>query len=115
MSTVATIDKSLLKSLAKKGFTEEDIYNDLLSRGIDQNDARQMIEECKRDNCLKQQKTGLTLLVIGSVFCFVSCIFTMLEVMPALTNFFLYGMTSTGVAIVFGGLIMVFEKTSSLA
>jgi hypothetical protein len=108
-------DKSSLKEMAKKGLNEEQIYEQLIEQQFSPTEAREMIETCKKENCMRQQKNGLTLLVIGAFTCFVSCLFTMLELMPSLTNFFLYGMTSAGVMVVFGGLIMVFEKSNSLA
>jgi hypothetical protein len=108
-------DKSSLKGMAKKGLSEEQIYEQLIEQHFSPMEAREMIETCKRENCMKQQKNGLTLMVIGAIICFTSCLFTMLELMPSLTNFLLYGMTSAGVIVVFGGLIMVFEKTHSLA
>jgi hypothetical protein len=114
MTSTFTPDKKLLKDLARQGLTEEQIYDHLIGTHISPSDARQMIEECKKENCMKQQKMGLTLLVIGSFICFTSCVFTMVEIMPSLTNFFLYGMTSAGVVVVFGGLVLVFEKTHSL-
>lgn len=114
MASTFIADKKLLKDLTKKGLSEEQIYNHLLEQQFTADEARRMIEECKKENCMQQQKMGLTLLVVGAFICFTSCIFTMVELIPSLTNFFLYGMTSAGVIVVFGGLIMVFEKTHSL-
>jgi len=115
MAHSLNFDRSSLKEMAKKGLSEEQIYEQLIEQQFSPMEAREMIETCKRENCMKQQKNGLTMLVIGAIICFASCLFTMLELMPSLTNFLLYGMTSTGVLVAFGGLIMVFEKTHSLA
>jgi uncharacterized protein YjeT (DUF2065 family) len=108
-------DRQLMQELIQQGHSEEGVFHALIERNYAPEEARQLIEACKKLHCMKQQKTGLALLVIGSLICFSSCILTMLELMPTLTDFFLYGMTSAGVVVVFGGLVMVFEKTSSFA
>lgn len=109
MSTVSTPPVDVIQMMVAKGANEEEIFRELSLHGISEEEARHIINSWKKEKAAHQQKNGLTLLVIGSFACFVSCVLTIADVFPALNNFFLYGLTSMGVVVVFGGLVLVFE------
>lgn len=95
--------------LIKKGMTEEQVMQEILNAGMDEPLAREMLTAIKKEKNDLQQRRGFILLGIGSLLCFFSCVFTMLHLIPSLTGFLLYGLTSIGVIIIFAGLVMVFE------
>jgi len=95
--------------LLKNGMTEEQVLLEILNAGMDEPIAREMITSIKKEKYALQQRRGFVLLGIGSLLCFLSCVFTMLHLIPSLTGFLLYGLTTFGVIIIFVGLIMVFE------
>ena len=109
MNILGDIHYNKVQHVFRKGISEEEVVSELLSSGVSEEDVLSIVAEWKKEKYARQQKMGLMLLVAGSLTCFISCIFTMLNIMPALTNFFLYGMTSMGVVVVLGGLVMVFE------
>lgn len=109
MNTLGDIRYNKVQHVFRKGISEEEVVSELLSSGLTEENAQQIVAEWKKEKHARQQKMGLMLLAAGSFACFISCIFTMLNIMPALTNFFLYGMTSMGVMVVLGGLVLVFE------
>jgi hypothetical protein len=109
MNTLSDMQYNKVQHVFRKGVSEEEVVSELLSSGVSEEDVQSIVAEWKKEKHARQQKMGLMLLVAGSLACFISCVFTMLNIMPALTNFFLYGMTSVGVMVVLGGLVMVFE------
>jgi hypothetical protein len=109
MSAVSPPPVYVIQLMMAKGASEEEILAELSSHGITENEARDIISSWKKEKAVQKQKNGLALLVIGSIACFISCVLTIADVFPALNNFFLYGLTSMGVVVVFGGLVLVFE------
>ena len=109
MGVVSTSRMDVIQMMIAKGATEEEILRELHAQGINEDEVKGIISSWKKDRAAQKQKIGLTLLVIGSIACFISCVLTILDVFPALNNFFLYGLTSMGVVVIFGGLVLVFE------
>lgn len=109
MSTISNPPIDLIQMMIAKGATEEEILGELHAQGINEEEAKDIIRSWKKDRVAQKQKNGLIMLIIGSIACFLSCVLTILDVFPALNNFFLYGLTSMGVVVVFGGLVLVFE------
>ena len=47
---------------------------------------------------------------VGGFLGFLSCVFTMTELLPSMNNFFLYGLTSIAILVVLYGCYLIFEK-----
>lgn len=109
MSTISTPPVDIIQMMIQKGATEQEIISELVSHGVTEEEAKDILTSWKKKKIATKQKNGLTLLVIGSIACFISCVLTIADVFPTLNNFFLYGLTSMGVVVVFGGLVLVFE------
>ena len=55
------------------------------------------------------QIAGFIIFAIGGLLGFVGCVFTMLDFYPNLREFFLYGLTSVAVIMVFISLYLILE------
>ncbi len=73
------------------------------------NEAGLQSEEIKKQKIAKKQHMGFLFLAIGSFLGFLSCVLTMLDFAPGWNGFFLYGLTSAAILLVFYGLYLVFE------
>lgn len=98
-----------IRLLFKKGLSEQEVIGELMSTGAEEHHIRDVIRSFKKQLHAVQQRNGFMLAGVGSFVCFISCIFTMVDVFPAMTGFLLYGLTSLGVLIILAGLIMIFE------
>lgn len=58
----------------------------------------------------KKQKFGFMLVTIGAFIGFISCVLTMVDAIPAMRGFFMYGLTTAAVGVAFYGLYNVFER-----
>ncbi len=94
-----------------KQYSEEAIILELQHHGIqDETHISDIIRHYKRHCCQDRQKTGFILTAIGSFLGFMSCVFSMLDLIPDLRGFFLYGLTSIGITVAFIGLYLIFEE-----
>lgn len=63
------------------------------------------------DTQMKQRViNGWILMAVGSVIGFLGCVFTILDIVPAWRDIWMYGLTSVGVSLAFYGCYLVFER-----
>jgi hypothetical protein len=109
MSIIDQMASEHIRTLVKKGMSEQEVIGELSAHGVEEHHIRDAFRALKKQMHAVQQRNGFMLAGIGSFVCFVSCVFTMLDVFPAMTGFLLYGLTTIGVLIILAGLIMIFE------
>ncbi|MBS1771830.1 MAG: hypothetical protein JST82_03145 [Bacteroidetes bacterium] len=99
-----------VKEWLDKGLSNDDIAVELGKRGFDERSLPEMMAEIKRLRNARKTSSGLILILIGGVVCLLSCILTMTSSYSH-TNFeiVLYGFTTLGILIVFGGLMKIFN------
>jgi hypothetical protein len=61
-------------------------------------------------NANKRQTNGFICMGVGAFLGFISCMLTVINPVPALYYYILYGLTSISITIIFIGLYLVFEK-----
>ena len=86
-----------------KNLSEEVIIDELRQNGMD---SLQIMEVL---NFYKKKRNDFVLTGIGAFIGFLSCLFTMLDLMPELRGFMLYGLTSIALVFIFAGLYYIFE------
>lgn len=87
----------------------ESIIEELRKRGYDEDSIATYLKEFKVKKHAKRLNTGFICLAIGSLMGFISCVLAILNPIPELHNWFLYGLTSAAMLIIFAGLYLVFE------
>ena len=89
--------------------TEDVILDELRQHGMDSLQIVEMISFYKKKRNDEKQYLGFILLGVGAFLGFLSCVFTMLDLVPELRGFMLYGLTSLALVVIFVGLYFVFE------
>ncbi len=85
------------------------IEEELKSKGFDADMIKLTINEFKRLRYAKRRFTAFILMGIGAIVGFISCILTVINALPHMFDFFLYGFTILAAILVFIGLYLLFE------
>lgn len=91
-----------------KGYDNQQISNELMKLGIEEGHVPEMLKEIVKLRNSRKTASGLVFILIGAVICLISCIVTLTSDTHNIT-FVLYGLTSLGIIIVFGGLMKIFS------
>lgn len=100
---------SVIQSLVMESLSVEEAEKKLRNMGYDEISIEDFIKEYKKQKHAKRQNIGFVLVAIGALLGFISCVLTMINPIPALCDFFLYGLTSIAILIFFVGFYLVFE------
>ncbi|MFN8297138.1 MAG: hypothetical protein U0T69_13145 [Chitinophagales bacterium] len=92
-----------------KNLTEEVFIDELRQNGLDSLQIVEILDFCKKKRNDEKQNIGFVLTGIGAFIGFLSCLFTMLDLIPELRGFMLYGLTSIALVLIFAGLYYIFE------
>lgn len=109
---MATKEQSYMQLFAHwdiQRISEEQIPKELESKGYSESEILEISALYKKKRQDEKQKKGFVLMGIGSVLGFLSCVFTMLDIVPELRGITLYGLTTFGVSTAFVGAYFVFE------
>ncbi|MGN6477957.1 MAG: hypothetical protein ACTHKV_12075 [Flavipsychrobacter sp.] len=89
---------------------DEAIKAELMKRGFEEHSLPEMMNEIKKLRNSRKTSGGLILILAGAVLCLLSCILTLTGSYSG-TSFqlVLYGITTLGILITFGGLIKIFN------
>ncbi len=83
---------------------EQDIEQQLLSKGFDPESIKNYIQEFKQTKHARRQTTGLFLLIAGGLIGFLGFILAVINPIPSFYNAFLIGTTSLAAAAICLGL-----------
>jgi hypothetical protein len=94
----------------KQGLSNKEIEEKLLFNGYDARFITELLKEISTMRNARKSTRGLTLVLIGALLCLASCILTLSHAFSGNDyTFVLYGVTTLGILIVFGGLIYIFN------
>lgn len=95
--------------LLDEGQGREQITNDLLIEGYEEEIVTELVKETIKLRQAKRMSQGLTLILVGAVICFASFLLTITSSFSHSSfPIVLYGMTSAGILVVFAGFTKVF-------
>ena len=109
MTNHTEINTSLINEWMSDRLSQQEIEKKLIHLGYDAHKRAEHIRAYDKLKHAKRQYVGFMLSGIGALLGFISCVFTMINLTPELTNFFLYGLTSISIVLVMIGLYFVFE------
>ena len=90
-------------------YTEKQIVNELQAKGYVLEETEKLLSLYqKHRNAVRSQK-GMVLIVLGAILGFASCVLTLLDVMPAMRDLILVGLTTIAICIAVCGCYYVFE------
>lgn len=109
MNDSVTLNTSIIQQWIDDGLETENIRNEMRALGHDDPFIEAHIKEFKRLKYSKRQSKGFIYAGIGAVMGFVSCVLTLVNPVPELYYFILYGFTSAAIIVIFLGLYFIFE------
>lgn len=109
MDNPITINSALINQWLIERLNLEEIEGKLMALGYDSESMAAYIKEFNRIKYAKRQNIGFVLIAIGAFLGFLSCVLTMVNPIPDLNDFFLYGLTSLAIVIVSIGFYYIFE------
>lgn len=86
------------------------ILEELRNQGLSAEEIQPVWENYARYRLAKRNTLGWTLMTVGGLMGLASCIFTMIDSMPDLRNFLMYGLTTFAVSVALYGCYLVMEK-----
>ena len=109
MSKNLLADKAQFDQWLMNKLKPEEVTKELLASGFNTDAVLANLKEYKRLKQNKRNFAGFVYMGVGAFIGFVSCVLAILNPIPEWHNFFLFGLTTVAVLIVFIGLYMVFE------
>ncbi len=109
MSYSASINVDLLQQWITEKLDVQQVKDNLAAIGYDEEAASLHLREFKKLKYGKRQFTGFVCLAAGAFIGFLSCLLTLINPVPGLYNWTLYGLTSVAVLIIVLGLYYVME------
>lgn len=98
-----------VERMLENGEKREEIEKSLIEMGHDRRYVLELVEEIAKMRGASSRSTGLTLILVGAVICFVSFLLTVTSAVSGdAYNFVLFGLTSVGVIVIFAGFTKVF-------
>lgn len=90
-----------------KGYNNQQITDELRNKGVEERHVPEMLKEIVRLRNSRKTASGMVLIMIGAVMCLASCVITLTSSYGDM-SFALYGLTTAGILVAFGGLIKIF-------
>jgi len=109
MPATTTVNPSAIQQWIALNLDIEAIREELRSHGHDDHTIETHVTEFKKAKYGKRQATGFILMGVGAFLGFISCLLSVLNPVPDLYYWILYGLTSIAIAIICVGMYFVFE------
>lgn len=109
MSVATTVSKSAIEQWITLKLDSDAVRQELHALGHDTDTIESHIKEFRKAKYGKRQSMGFILMIIGAFLGFVSCVLSILNPVPELYYWILYGLTSVAIAIICWGMYFVFE------
>lgn len=103
------IDGDIIQQWISARLEPSAVEKELIAKGLDAETILMHLKEFKRIRNSKRQFNGFVCLGLGAFMGFISCVLSIINPVPELYNFILFGLTSVAVLIVFAGLYFLFE------
>lgn len=109
MENIQYISTEYYEKWKSKSLSDNVIVDELRQHGLDSLQIVEILSLFKKKKNDEKQTLGFVILGIGAFIGFLSCVFTMLDLIPELRGFMLYGLTSIALVFIMAGLYFVFE------
>lgn len=105
----SAINAETIQLWIKEKLTPKAIEESLISQGYESRAIIEYMSEYNRLVRVKRQITGFVLMGVGGFIGFIACVMALLNLVPDMQSFFLFGLTMVGVGIVFYGMYLAFQ------
>lgn len=110
MSLPTAIDNSLLQQWIISNYSSNDVKKELELKGERKETIEMYLSAYSHLKLTRRQNKGFILLGIGSFLGFISFLLTASNLIPALHDFFLYGITVISILFILVGLYYLLEN-----
>ena len=105
----STLNAATIQLWMKDKLSTKAIEESLISNGYESQTINEYIKEYNRLLRTKRQITGVVLMGVGGFVGFIACVMALLNLIPDMQDFFLFGLTMVGIGIVFYGMYLAFN------
>lgn len=109
MSLSPTIETATIRQWIADKMDAAAIQAHLASLGHDDDTIALHLQEFKKQRFAKRQFTGFVYMGVGATIGFISCVLSIINPVPELYNWILYGMTSVAITVALVGLYFALE------
>lgn len=109
MSATTAVSPSAIQQWIALNLDIDTIREELRKHGHDDHTIETHVQEFKKAKYGKRQFTGFVLMGMGAFLGFISCLLSILNPVPELYYYILYGLTSIAIGIICVGMYFVFE------
>lgn len=109
MSFVSTIDAATIQQWIAAKLEPPAVEKELQLKGFDADTVATHLKAFKKARHAKRLSAGFVFMAMGATLGFISTVLTLINPVPELYNYILYGLTSVAILIAFWGLYLVFE------
>jgi hypothetical protein len=109
MSFPTAVNATTIQQWVADKMDVQKVQDELRNSGLDETSIAAHLSAFKKAKYAKRQFTGFMCMAIGAVLGFISCVLTLTNPIPELYYWFLYGLTSVAISVIFIGLYFVFE------
>lgn len=109
MSYPVPVNPAIVREWISSKLETAAVRQQLVEKGWNEESIAAYLAEFKKLKYGKRQFTGFICLGAGAFLGFISCVLTMVNPVPELYNFILYGLTSVAMVFIFFGLYYLFE------
>lgn len=109
MPYTSAVSADLVQQWMANKRSVQTVEEELILSGRDPVFINEYLCEYKKMVHARRQTSGFLYMGIGAFLGFISCILTLVNPVPELYNWILYGLTSLAIGVIFIGLYFVFE------
>ncbi|MFZ4059268.1 MAG: hypothetical protein ACOYKE_14090, partial [Ferruginibacter sp.] len=109
MSSSTNVDDALLQHWITNQYDALRVREELAAKGLDDTTISEQVRAFRKIKNAKRQFNGFVCLSVGAVLGFISCTLTIINPMPGLFNWILYGLTSIAIILILLGLYYLLE------
>ena len=106
----SSINLATIQQWMKQNLTHQDVEQSLLANGYESGIVSEYLKEFTKQKKAKKQLFGFILMAIGAFIGFVACVMTIVNVIPDLHDFFLFGVTMLAVSLAMYGMYIAFQE-----
>ena len=103
------VDSTIIQKFLVENDTVQSVNEKLLGLGFDEDAILKYVSEFKKIKSARRQARGAIYLVAGGLLGFISCVLAIVDPIPELHSWFLFGLTTPAVLLAFYGLYNIFE------
>ncbi len=105
----SAVNRATIQSWIDDRLSFDTVEKTLVSNGYESVEISEYLQQFKRIKNQNKQITGFIFMAVGAFIGFLACIMAMINPMPDIQDFFLFGLTLIAVGLMMYGMYLVFN------